>query len=247
MTPVTTDGLELGLGTIGLGRPWPTPEAVVPSDAAVACFLHEAVAAGVRFVDTAPAYGLSEARVGAYLSSRPCDERSALTVATKIGETWDPEAGSTVDHSLDGCRRSLDRSLELLGQVDLLQVHKCTVDVLADPGLLHWLGSLKSEGVVGALGASVSDAAALTATVACGVFDTVQFPGNPDHPQLLEQFTRSGSSLVPLVNRPFASGRRAGPEPLAWLRARLPRGFILTGTTSAAHLQQNLTWMKESA
>lgn len=247
MTPVRGAGLELGLGTIGLGRPWPAPDAAVPTEDAAVEFLCEAVTAGIRVLDTAPAYGLSESRVGTYLSSRPPEERAALTVATKLGETWDPDAGSAVDHSLDACRRSLDRSLELLGRIDVLQVHKCTADVLTDRRLIEWLASLRADGVVGAIGASVSDATALSATVAHEVFDTVQFPANPDNPHLIDAFVRLDPALTPVINRPFASGRRPGPEPLAWLRTRLTHGVVLTGTTSTVHLRQNLTWMKESA
>jgi aryl-alcohol dehydrogenase-like predicted oxidoreductase len=247
MTPKPEHGLELGLGTIGLGRPWPAPDAAVPTEIAALEFLHEAVGAGIRFLDTAPAYGLAESRLGTYLSSLPPEVRTAVTVATKVGETWAPDTGSTVDHSLDACRRSVDRSLELLGRIDLLQVHKCTADVLDDPRLIDWLSSLRDDGVVGAIGTSVSDATALSATVAREFFDTVQFPANPDSPDLIEAFAGLSPSLTPVINRPFASGRQPGPEPLTWLRTRLTRGVVLSGTTSTIHLQQNLTWMKESA
>src|SRR4051812_8230698 len=105
---IGSGALELGLGTIGLGRPWPAPDAVVPRADAVAAFLDHAISSGVRFVDTAPAYGASEARVGAFVTSLTPTLRAEIVVATKVGETWDTGTGSIVDHSLDACRRSLD-------------------------------------------------------------------------------------------------------------------------------------------
>ncbi|MFD8019051.1 aldo/keto reductase [Streptomyces lavendulae] len=55
---------QLGFGTIGIGRPWPTEQHDVPSSAQVAALLERAVSSGIRFFDTVPAYGLSEARLG---------------------------------------------------------------------------------------------------------------------------------------------------------------------------------------
>lgn len=55
---------QLGLGTIGIGRPCPTEQHDVPSSAQVAVLLERAVSSGVRFFDTDPAHGLSEVRLG---------------------------------------------------------------------------------------------------------------------------------------------------------------------------------------
>jgi aryl-alcohol dehydrogenase-like predicted oxidoreductase len=241
---VGTDGLELGLGTIGLGRPWPSPDAAVPTEEAVHDLLAAAVDLGVRLVDTAPAYGTSEARVGTFLASLPDDARSGLVVCTKVGERWSSAAGSVVDHSPDACRRSLDRSLRLLGRIDLLQLHKCSVEVVTDDALVGWLVGLRDQGVVGAVGASVSDPAALRAALDLGVLDAVQLPANPGRPALVDLVAEHGGATTALLNRPFGSGALApGPDAFAWLRSRLARGVVLTGTTSGQHLSQNLAWL----
>lgn len=245
---VGLDTLELGLGTIGIGRPWPSADAPVASADDAHELLRTAVSLGVRVIDTAPAYGLSEARVGEVLRTLPAAARADVVVCTKVGETWTEDAGSAVDHSADACRRSLDRSLELLGRVDLLQVHKCSAAVLADDALVAWLVGLRDEGVVGALGASVSDPEALRAALDLGVLDAVQVPAHAGREELVDVVTAHGSGTAALVNRPFGSGRlEPGPQHFAWLRRRLTRGVVLTGTTSAQHLRQNVAWWKETA
>lgn len=239
------EGMELGLGTIGLGRPWPVPEILVPPMEDVSRLLTTAIDVGIRLIDTAPAYGLSEMRLGRVVRQLPHAVRDRLIICTKIGESWSAEHGSTVDHSLEARCISVDHSLELLGRIDLLQIHKCTVDVLRDEELVSWLVDLRASGAVGAIGASISDAAALAMLLDFGVFDAVQFPANWERPELLAMFTEHPASIVPLLNRPFGSGSiTPGPEALAWLRERLHQGYVLSGTTSPHHLLQNLEWME---
>src|SRR5262249_52224103 len=95
--------------------------------------------AGLRYFDTAPLYGhgLSEARIGRFLSGKPRDQ---LLVSTKVGRLLEPcapgdENGGSYkatpalkvrfDYSADGVRRSLEASLARLGldRVDVLYVH----------------------------------------------------------------------------------------------------------------------------
>jgi len=236
--------LELGLGTIGLGRPWPAADDDVPTAEHVAAFLQAATDLGVRLIDTAPAYGSSEARLGAFLATLARDARDRLFVCTKFGEEWSAEGGSVVDHSESARQRSLERSLKRLGRIDLLQIHKCSLDVLADRALLDWLVELRSANTVGAIGASVSDTATLAAALDLGVFDSVQMPANRERPDLALMLAERGGSVVPLLNRPFGSGSiTPGVDAFSWLRRRVPAGVVLSGTTSLRHLSQNLDWM----
>jgi D-threo-aldose 1-dehydrogenase len=134
-------------------------------------------AAGVRFFDTAPLYGhgLAERRLGAVLRGRP---REAFTLATKVGRLLrgdaPPEPGQhfkgvppvnpAFDFSYDGVLRSVEESLARLGldRVDLLHIH--------DPddhfeealrGAYPALDRLRREGVIGAVGAGMNQAAML--------------------------------------------------------------------------------------
>jgi aryl-alcohol dehydrogenase-like predicted oxidoreductase len=233
-------GVELGLGLIGIGRPWPTPEAaVIPAEQARA-LLDRAIELGIRFFDTAAAYGRSEEVLGEYLGDLPAARREELVIATKCGEAWPAPEGAQPDHSLGALEKSFERSRRLLGRVDLLQLHKCTVDDLRDEQLLAWFEDLRTAGDVGAVGVSVSSEAALRAALDVAVFDTVQFPANSANAGFTTAFAEAERSHLPLLNRPMASGALAGTgNPFAFHTAAFRRAVVLTGTTRISHLEAN--------
>ncbi|WEK62121.1 MAG: aldo/keto reductase [Candidatus Microbacterium colombiense] len=238
--------IQLGLGLIGIGRPWPKAETSIPASDQAAALLSTAVALGIRFFDTAPAYGISEQRFGSFLKSCGSEVRDSLTIATKAGEFWSPEHGSTVDHSPEALEGSLQRSLALLGRVDLLQLHKCTAETVKDVRVQSWLASIRGERV-GRVGASVSTPHDLRVAVDSGVFDTVQFPANAQNVLLAHEFLDSGSSsVVPILNRPFASGTlSSSSRPFDVFHDLFERAIVLTGTTSKVHLAENVRALNE--
>ena len=151
---------------------------------------------GVRYFDTAPHYGLglSERRLGAALASRP---REAYVLSSKVGRTararrasptgWTirasssrPPTGGVWDFSRDGIRRSLEESLERLGldRLDIVYLH--------DPDE-HWtevlatgyaaLEELRSDGIVGAIGAGMNQSAMLADLVRETDLDVVMLAG----------------------------------------------------------------------
>lgn len=153
-------------------------------------------AAGIRYFDTAPHYGLglSERRLGAFLRTRPRDE---LVVSTKVGRLLVPspetahrtdpdmfEVAATArrvwDFSRDGVLRSLESSLERTGldRVDIVYLH--------DPDD-HWeqaarealpgLTELRDQGVVRAVGAGMNRSAPLARFVRETDVDVVMCAG----------------------------------------------------------------------
>jgi D-threo-aldose 1-dehydrogenase len=153
-------------------------------------------AAGIRYFDTAPHYGLglSERRLGTFLRTRPCDE---LVVSTKVGRLLVPSPETAHrkdpdifevpaatrrvwDFSRDGVLRSLEASLERTGldRVDVVYLH--------DPDE-HWeqaarealpaLVELRDQGVVGAVGAGMNQSAMLTRFVRETDVDVVMCAG----------------------------------------------------------------------
>jgi D-threo-aldose 1-dehydrogenase len=208
--------------------------AVSTADAAAA--VDAAWDAGIRYYDTAPHYGLglSERRLGESLRTRP---RADYVVSTKVGRALVPDPdgvgrrdteGFDVaathlrawDFSADGVRRSLEASLERLGldRIDLLLLH--------DPDD-HWrqvvaeaypaLHELRSQGVVGAIGAGMNQAEMLAAMVRRLDLDVVLVAGRFT---LLDQ--SAGTELLPLclgrgvsviVGGVFNSGLLASADP----------------------------------
>jgi D-threo-aldose 1-dehydrogenase len=128
--------------------------------------LESAWAAGVRAFDTAPHYGagLSEQRLGAFLSEQPRDE---YVLTTKVGRLLVPGEGETAgfagaparrrirDYSRAGVLASLESSLARLGtdRVDIALIHD--PDDHAEQALdqaFPALAELRSQGVIGAVG-----------------------------------------------------------------------------------------------
>ena len=76
----------LGLGTVKFGRNQEVkyPEKfALPSDEIISKLLDQAQSLGINFLDTAPAYGSSEQRLGRLLS-----RRQDWVICTKVGEEF---------------------------------------------------------------------------------------------------------------------------------------------------------------
>ncbi|MFE0330501.1 aldo/keto reductase [Streptomyces sp. NPDC058960] len=189
---------------------------------------------GIRYFDTAPHYGLglSERRLGAALREHP---RTAYTVSTKVGRLLEPtdEGGDDLangfavpathrrvwDFSADGVRRGLEASLERLGldRVDVVYLHD--PDDHAEQAFREGypaLEKLRSEGLVGAIGAGMNQAEMLTRFVRETDVDVVLCAGRYT---LLDQ--RALTGLLPaaaergvsvVVGGAFNSGLLADPR-----------------------------------
>ncbi len=238
-----TVGMEFGLGLIGIGRRWGHAASAVPGEAAALAFLEAAWSAGVRYWDTAPSYGSSEPRTGQFLRTLTPAERNELRLATKFGEHWDEARGEPYeDHSFEALRRSLDQSLQRLGRIDVLQVHKTTPAALASDGLQRALEYARSLGIT-VFGASVKDEPSGQAAIACGHYRMLQLPLHREATQMLPLARHACmAGLWVAVNRPLAMGRLAADRTgcFRYLRNLDLQGVILCGTKNSAHLRENL-------
>ena len=248
--------VSLGLGLLSIGRAWGYQPGEPPAEDEAVDLLSHAVARGITFFDTAPAYAASERIFGRFLKSLGASA-AGLTIGTKMGEHWDADRQSGfVDHSYEALCRSLDRSLKLLGRIDVLQIHKATVEALASKEVARAIDYARSTGIT-KFGASVSDLEAARTACGSGRFSHIQFPYNRLSVALEPAFgmaRQAGMSV--LVNRPFAMGRlihdgSAGavsplPEALAFILRQPFEGVILTGTRSKRHLDESLSAFEEA-
>lgn len=192
---------------------------------------------GIRYYDTAPHYGigLSERRLGTALRDRP---RADYTLSTKVGRLLEPtgaDAGGddladgfavpathrrVWDFSAEGVRRGIEASLERLGldRVDIVYLHD--PDDHAEQAFHEGypaLERLRSEGVVGAIGAGMNQAEMLTRFVRDTDVDVVLCAGRYtllDHDALTELLPAAqerGTSVV--IGGAFNSGLLADPRP----------------------------------
>jgi D-threo-aldose 1-dehydrogenase len=192
LSPKTATKFRLprfGLGGSPIGD-LPGPD----GDAVATATIDAAYQAGIRYFDTAPRYGggRSERRFGTALARRPREE---FLLSTKVGRTID----GTADFSAEGIRRSLIESGERLGlRIDLALLH--------DPGEHHKqaveeaypvLDELRSEGVIGAVGAAADDWRTLDRLVRDTELDAVLLAG---------QYSLLDRSATPLLDRCRAGG-----------------------------------------
>jgi D-threo-aldose 1-dehydrogenase len=175
------DFTELGFGAAPLGNLF-----TAISEAEAQAILDAAWAAGVRYFDTAPLYGLglSETRINHFLRGKPRDD---YVISTKVGRLLSavppgqgdgagkwvdvPSRKERYDYSHDGVLRSLEASLERLGldRVDLLYVHDIDIfnhgseeakQARLDEFMAGGYGALcrlRDEGVIAGFGAGLNE------------------------------------------------------------------------------------------
>jgi len=236
--------VQLGLGLIGVGKPWGVVPNPVPSERDAVELLAFAFELGVRYFDTAPSYGdgVSEHRLGRFVNSLSPADRAKVTIATKFGEHWNPASGEPYpDHSFDSLTRSLERSMERLGRIDVLQLHKTTPQALTSEAVAQAWDFAESLDIR-QLGASISDLESARLAIADPRYAMLQMPFNESHPALAPVLQQAAARRMWIaVNRPFAMGAIARNRRAAF-RFILEQDFsgvILSGTTSREHLREN--------
>ncbi len=158
LRPLGASGITvsvLGLGTVKLGRDQKVkyPHGFkIPNDAAVRDLLALTRDLGINFIDTAPAYGNSEERLGQLM-----DSSNDWVIMTKVGEIFE-HGKSSFDFSAAHTRMSVVRSLKRLKRdsLDMVLVHSDGNDmhIIENEGVLPELQKLKEEGLLRAYGMS---------------------------------------------------------------------------------------------
>ena len=147
----------LGLGTVKIGRNTAVkyPQHFdIPDDKHVQNLLSQAWDLGINLLDTAPAYGNSEQRLGELLNKQSHD----WIIATKVGETFDAATGeSHYNFSPEAITASIHQSLKRLKRdvLDIVLIHSDGNDKkIINQGALEILADLKQQGLIRATGMS---------------------------------------------------------------------------------------------
>ena len=177
---------EISLGTVELGMDYGIPvqgEQRQPSEADAARLLNSALDLGVNLIDTAQAYGKSEAIIGRALKSR----RTEYNLATKISSlSWEGYSGKKLRRQVE---RSITESLRALQTdiIDLLYIHNATPELLQRGEIVDIMQRAKLAGYTRFIGATTYGEAAPLAVLKDGRFDCVQVAYNLLDRQLEEQ------------------------------------------------------------
>ncbi len=219
--------------------------------------LQRAVELGVNFIDTADSYGpeVAERLIGEALYPYP----EGLVVATKGGLVrpgpgqW--ESDGRPDHLREACEGSLERLRA--ERIDLYQLHRIDPKVPAEEQF-GVLAELREEGKIRLVGlsevgvedierarefvpiATVQNRYNLTDRGSEEVLDYCENEGIgfiPWFPLATGDLARPGGSLDEIAARHDAS---PGQVALAWLLARSPVMLPIPGTSSVAHLEENV-------
>jgi aryl-alcohol dehydrogenase-like predicted oxidoreductase len=148
----------LGLGTVKFGRnnavKYPGGEGFqLPNDKEINELLDLCVELGINFLDTAPAYGSSEKRLGDLLG----DRREKFFIVTKTGEEFF-DGKSEYIFTKEHTQMSVERSLNDLktDYLDCVMVHSSRDDleVIINSPVLEVLDSYKQKGDILSYGVS---------------------------------------------------------------------------------------------
>lgn len=232
---------SLGFGAFKIGRneqiKYPTPYDL-PDDATVERFLNSVLDLGITHIDTAPAYGSSEERIGRSLWSR----RREFVLSTKVGEFFE-NGRSRYDFSALAIGGSIDQSLRRLQTdvLDLVCLHAPADDgrVLTDTPAVETLQQVKAAGKTRAIGFSGKTVAAATAALDWADVLMVEFhEEDRSHAPVIAEAQRRGVGI--LVKKGLASGRLDPKSAIPFVLQTPGVAALVLGGLSLEHLNTNL-------
>jgi aryl-alcohol dehydrogenase-like predicted oxidoreductase len=237
----------LGLGTVKIGRnqqvKYPSGFEL-PDDKAVIELFELAQSLGINFIDTAPAYGSSEQRLGELLP-----DRHDWVIVTKVGEIFE-NAQSRFDFSFDHTIKSVEQSLKRLKRdvVDVVLVHSDGNDmnIINNEPVFDALAALKDKGLIKAYGmSSKSVEGGCWVVENCDVvMATANLEYNDERPVLeLAEKLNKGVIIKKGLQSGHADSASGGNGVEAAFKHILNQpgvSSMIVGTINKAHLQDNV-------
>lgn len=234
-------------------------------DAAIAV-LRRAVELGVNHIDTAQFYGPDVSNELIREALHPYSED--LSIVTKVGARRDGEGNWVRAQTPQELRDDVEANLRTLGLEQIAAVNLRRMDeheghdVVPIEDQLSELAALRDEGKIGGIGVSTVDLDTVNLAIAEAEITCVQnafsLVDQSDAP-VLECCAAAGIAYVPYIplgsafpNMPkvvddprvqeIAAAHGVSPAQvgLAWLLARSPNILLIPGTSSVAHLEENL-------
>ncbi len=231
----------LGLGTVKFGRnqgvKYPE-EFEIPDEAFLAELLWLAKDMGINMLDTAPAYGASEERLGRLLKG----QREDWVIVGKAGEEF-KDGESFYNFTPAHFEMSLERSLKRLNTdyIDVFLLHSDGHDVknLSDE-IIKTMQGFKERGMVRAIGASTNTAEG--GLVAFLEMDVVMASYNPtytDEKPVLDYAAAHNKGVI--LKKALSSGHNSNIEDAFEFAFSHPgTSGIIVGTINPEHLRQNV-------
>jgi aryl-alcohol dehydrogenase-like predicted oxidoreductase len=192
---------------------------------------------GINYIDTAPAYGVSEERVGHALGAR-----SDVIISTKVGEVFEHRT-SYFDFSDKAVRDSLARSRERLKRdvLDVALVHSQGDDlhVIEKTDVVASLMSAKQRGEVKFIGFSGKTRAGSRAALAWA--DAIMLEYHLDdrsHAHVIEE--AAARSVGVIVKKGLASGRLPPRDGIRFVLGNPNVTSMVIGGLNIDHMRENV-------
>ena len=257
---------HLGYGTMRLtgpeiwGEPANRPEALA--------ILKKAIDSGVNFLDTADYYGddVTNRLIAEALHPYPAD----LVICTKVGATRRPDKSWVPFNTPENLRTSIENNLRTLKQEQIQLVHLRLMGHGAVPleEQLGAMFEMQREGKILHVGLSNVTRAELEAGLKLGAITTVEnmysyaqrttvelaYGANPGGEEVLDLCEQHGIPLIPffslvhglpnagnkLIKMAKKHNATEAQINIAWLLHKSPWILPIPGTSSLAHLRENL-------
>lgn len=237
----------IGLGTVKIGRDeavkYPT-HFQIPNDNEVKTLLVMAQELGINTLDTAPAYGNSEERLGKLLTNR-----HDWVIVSKAGEEF-KDGKSTYNFSSKHIVVSVERSLKRLNTdyLDVLLIHSNGNDlaIIKDDELWTTLTKLKQKGLIRSFGLSsktIEGGMAALQKSDCAMV-TYNITAQAEKPVL--DFAKQHNKGI-FIKKALASGHLCVESNKSPLEANFELIFshpsitsVIIGTINSEHIKQNV-------
>ncbi|WP_263082035.1 aldo/keto reductase [Endozoicomonas sp. Mp262] len=237
----------LGFGTVKLGRDQQVkyPSGFkIPDDREAIALLQLARELGINLLDTAPAYGSSEERLGKLLGNK----RQDWVICSKVGEEFE-NGQSRFDFTPEHIRFSIQRSLKRLNTdyIDMVLLHSSgdDVNIIQQYGCLEVLEDLKKEGLIKASGMSTKTIEGGIMALERSDIAMVTYNLNEQAERPVLDYAQSNNKGI-LIKKALASGHACleGKDPvyesmkLVFSHPAVSAAII--GTINPQHLKQNV-------
>ncbi|TCJ96745.1 aldo/keto reductase family oxidoreductase [Nocardia alba] len=222
--------------------------------------LREAVDLGITHLDTADAYGPHITNQLIRQALHPYPE--SLHIATKVGAVRDRQGGWPPAREPDDLRRAVDDNLETLG-VEVLDLVNLRLGDATGPrsgslaAAFETLVELQRQGLIRHLGVSNATTEQVAQAQSIAPIVCVQNMYNLAYrhdDELIDRLADEGVAYVPFFPlggfSPLQSSALSGVAArldappmsvaLAWLLQRSPNILLIPGTSSVAHLRENI-------
>jgi len=242
----------LGLGTVKLGRTAGVkyPDSFkIPDDMQTLKLLSQASELGINLIDTAPAYGNSEQRLGQLLPKL----NREWVIATKVGELFNADlAQSHYNFTAEFIKQSVEQSLKNLRRdvLDIVLIHSDGNDqrIIQHLGVLEILNDLKQQGLIRATGMSTKTVnGGLLALQQSDIAMVMHNLGYQDEQAVLDQAATSNKAVF--IKKALNSGHLARSSSVTDpVQASFDTIYqnpavtsIIIGTITPSHLTSNVS------